>query len=192
MENRINIKYRLGIVFIILTLLGLTACSTEKKLQKAINKHGQKESVTYVVENYPEYFKSFIVKDTVEVMLHDTVTIEATTLDTLFIIDDQDGTYVAENDALKLQITKLNNKLKATVLGKPKEIIVEKEVKVPVEVDKPCPDMITFYEDLNKTQVELKSKNNLIGILSVVSFIFLVLMTYFAYLSKRTKEQENS
>lgn len=174
------------ILNILILLIALTSCNTEKRLQKAINKHGQKESVTYVVEEYPEYFKNFIVKDTVQVTLRDTVKIEATTLDTLFIIDDQDGTYVAENDALKLQITKLNNQLSAKVLGKPKEIIVEKKVEVPVEVDRPCPDTEIFYQDLTKMQLKHKTVQNLLATSLIFNVLFLALLCYAAYLhSKR-------
>jgi len=186
MEQRINPLIRILTVLGIFALLALTSCNTEKKLAKAINKHGQKESVTYVVEKYPEYFKDFIVRDTVEVMLRDTITIEATTLDTLFIIDDQDGTYVAENEALKLQIQMLNGKLKAKVTGKPKEIIVEKLVEVPVEVDKPCPDTEIFYQDLSKMQLKHKTIQNVLAFSILFNVLLLAILAYAAYLhSKR-------
>ena len=186
MNQRISPLIRILTVLGIFALLALTSCNTEKRLARAINKHGQKESVTYVVKEYPEYFKDFIVKDTVEVVLRDTVTVEATTLDTLFIIDEQDGTYVAENDALKLEIVKLNNKLQAKVTGKPKEIIVEKKVEVPVEIDRPCPDTAIFYQDLQKMELKHKTVLNMLVTSILFNVVFLGLLCYAAYLhSKR-------
>jgi hypothetical protein len=180
-----QILIKLGSI-LTLVLIILTSCSTEKKLQKAINKHGQKESVEYVVKKYPEYFNNFLVKDTVEVLLKDTVIVEETFLDTIFVAD-VDGTYVAENESLKLQITKLNNKLKAKVNVKPKEIIVEKEIKVPVQIEKPCPDLQIFQNNITELNYKIKSQKKVING-SILFNIFLLLLVAFMLYNRYTKK----
>jgi hypothetical protein len=160
----------LGIT-IALILLVLTSCSTEKKLQKAINKHGQKESVGYIVNKYPEYFTSFSTVDTVTIK--DTVLIPTSELDTLFIIDEQDGTYVAENEALKLEVIKLNDKLKVKGTVKPKTITIEKEV--PVIVNKPCPD--SFLQKDTIQALTLKLSNNKVKLKNYLIIIIILIIT---------------
>jgi hypothetical protein len=185
MEQRINPLIRILTVLGIFALLALTSCNTEKKLAKAINKHGQKESVTYVVEKYPEYFKDFIVRDTVQVTVRDTIKIEKTVLDTTFTMAE-DGTLVAENEHLKFELTKLGDKYKAVLTGKPKEIIKEKIVNVPVEVDKPCPDTEIFYQDLSKMQLKHKTIQNVLAFSILFNVLLLAILAYAAYLhSKR-------
>ena len=180
-----QILIKLGSILTIILII-LTSCSTEKKLQKAINKHGQKESIEYIVKKYPEYFNSFLVKDTVEVLYKDTVFIKESSLDTTFIAD-LDGTYVAENQSLKLEITKLNNKLKAKINVKPKEIIVEKEIKVPVQIEKPCPDLDIFQKNIIELEYKLKNQHKvLIGFIlfSILLLILLGLIVYNKYIKK--------
>jgi hypothetical protein len=177
------------ILNILILLIALTSCNTEKKLAKAINKHGQKESVTYVVKEYPEYFKDFIVRDTVQVTVRDTIKIEKTVLDTTFTMVE-DGTLVSENEHLKFELTKLGNKYKAVLTGKPKEIIKEKIVNVPVEVDRPCPDTEIFYQDVQKMELKHKTVQNLFMFSLLLNLIFLFVSLYIVIkrLDKKNKE----
>jgi len=122
----------LGIITIL--FLTLTSCSSQKRLQRRIERHGIKESVGFVIQKYPEYFKAkdTIIKDTIEV--HDTVTIKADTI-TAFLNDSSDF-YHYRSDSLSLVIDKLTGRVK----------IVYKEKKVPITKtiyrNVPCPKTI--------------------------------------------------
>lgn len=165
---------------IILGLIILTSCSTEKKLQKAINKYGQKESVEYIVKKYPEYFNNYLVKDTVDVIIHDTIITQEIKLDTVFVFNE-DGTYTAENESLKLELTKLNNKLKAKVNVKPKEIIIEKKVEVPIQVEKPCPDLELFKSSVIALNYKIKSQKKIITGFVLFNIFLLILLGFIFY-----------
>ena len=164
---------------ILLTLL-ILSCNTQKQLQRAINKNGQKESIQYIVKKYPEYFNNFAVKDTISALLKDTVFLKEVVMDTTFVLET-DGTYVAENESLKLELSKLNNKLKAKVKGKPKEIIVEKEVKVPVEIEKPCPDLQIFQDEIVRLEYKNKSKNKVMVISIFMNILLFLALGYIFY-----------
>lgn len=170
---------------IILTIL-ILSCNTQKQLQRAINKNGQKESIEYIVKKYPEYFNNFAVKDTISALLKDTVFLKEVVMDTTFVVET-DGTFVAENESLKLELTKLNNKLKAKVKGKPKEIIVEKEIKVPVEIEKPCPDLQIFQDEIVKLKYEEKAQKKAFRIslfFNILLFLLLGFIFYREYIKK--------
>ena len=44
-----------------IALFALSSCSSQKRLQRRIERHGIKESIGFITRKYPEYFKS---KDT--------------------------------------------------------------------------------------------------------------------------------
>ena len=118
----------------IATLFVLSSCTSEKRLQRRVERHGIKESIGFVINKYPEYFKSkdTIIKDTIEI--HDTITIKADTI-TAFL-SDSSNFYHYRNDSLSIVIDKLTNKVK----------IVYKEKKVPITKviyrNVPCPKII--------------------------------------------------
>ena len=70
-----------------LTIFLMSSCaSSQKRLQRKIERHGIKESVSFVIYKYPEYFKT---KDTI---IHDTTiiekVIEVPTIDTSIVLSD--------------------------------------------------------------------------------------------------------
>ena len=98
---------------ITMAFLALTSCSSEKKLQRRVERHGIKESIGFVIAKYPEYFKS---KDTV---IHDTTIIErlieVPTIDTTVILSDSSGFYHYKSDSLTLLVNKLTGRVKIRI-----------------------------------------------------------------------------
>ncbi len=62
-------KYLITYIAIGITaIFALSSCvSSQRKLQRRIEKHGIKESISFITAKYPEYFKA---KDTI---IHDTI-----------------------------------------------------------------------------------------------------------------------
>lgn len=125
------------ITFIILGVIAiflLASCSSEKRLQRRVERHGIKESIGFVIKKYPEYFKS---KDTV---IHDTLEIHDTIippqLDTSIILNDSSDFYHYKSDSLNIVINKLTGRLKLNY--KPRTIYIHDTVTVSVE----CPQII--------------------------------------------------
>ena len=125
----INSMYR---VFLILALF--TSCiSSQKKLQRRIEKHGIKESISFVSNKYPEYFES---KDTV---IHDTIikvdSVIVPEIDTTLILSDSSNFYHYRSDSLTLVINKLTGSTKIRI--KQKTIYLHDTTFVEI----PCPEI---------------------------------------------------
>lgn len=142
-----------NLLFIALVAFALSSCNTQKSLQRAINKHGQKESIAYVVKKYPEYFKSTIIRDTI----HDTIEVVVPEYKYETVIEF-DSASVIENEKLKIEITRLKNgkisvkaKCKTDTIYYPNTKIVEVECP-------PCPDAdkLTLQKDETDMQVLYK------------------------------------
>jgi hypothetical protein len=122
----------LGIITIV--FLALTSCSSEKRLQRKIERHGIKESITFVTAKYPEYFKS---KDTI---IHDTIikhdSIIVPTIDTTVILSDSSNFYHYRSDSLTLLIDKLTGSVKIKI--KQRTIYLHDTITVVI----PCPEVI--------------------------------------------------
>jgi len=122
----------IGLIAIL--LFALSSCSSEKRLQRRVERHGIKESIGFVINKYPEYFKS---KDTI---IHDTIikfdTIIPPQLDTVLILSDSIGFYHYRSDSLTILIDKLTGRLKLNY--KPRIIYLHDTVTVSVE----CPQII--------------------------------------------------
>ena len=121
----------------ILIALFFASCSSEKKLQRRVERHGIKESIGFVVSKYPEYFKS---KDTV---IHDTLirvdSIIVPQIDTTVILNDSSGFWIHSSDSLTILVNKLTGKLRMNI--KPRTIYLRDTVFVAVECPKIiCPD----------------------------------------------------
>jgi len=118
----------------IVSIFVLSSCSSEKRLQRKIERHGIKESIGFVINKYPEYFKS---KDTV---IHDTIvkhdTITPPQLDTALFLSDSSNFYHYRSDSLNIIIDKLTGRLKLNY--KPRTIYIRDTVTVTVE----CPQII--------------------------------------------------
>jgi hypothetical protein len=117
---------------IILFALLLSSCSTEKKLSRAINKHGQKESVAFIVKTYPEYFKyeAQIVHDTVPVIITESK------VDTTFI--ELRDTITIQNEKIKVVLQKTDQGWNLSGSVKADTIFVPVQVECPPLT---CPDM---------------------------------------------------
>jgi hypothetical protein len=161
--------------FLIIISLALVAamfsCSTEKKLHRAINKHGQKQSVAYIVANYPEYFRQ-----------SEPQTVRDTVRDTLEIIRPEvslDSTFahladslILENDKLRVALIKTANGWNLS--GTAKADTVYYPVEYPVEIPCPtiiCPDIDKIVYTGNKWFIWLIAF--MVGVLSTLSVILL-------------------
>lgn len=119
---------------VVLVSLFLFGCSAEKKFQKAVNKFGQKESVKFITEKYPEYF--ITKRDTVR----DTVIVKEIKADTLLIFRTDTITYTKDKIVIRLIRT-----------GKDS---INLNVKVPgdtIYIVKPCPEQKLPDTDKLKT-----------------------------------------
>jgi len=96
-----------------IALFALSSCSSQKRLQRRIERHGIKESIGFVTAKYPEYFKS---KDTT---IHDTTIIErrieVPTIDTTVILSDSSDFYHYKSDSLTLLVNKLTGRVKIKI-----------------------------------------------------------------------------
>ena len=117
-----------------IALFVMSSCSSQKRLQRRIERHGIKESISFVTAKYPEYFKS---KDTT---IHDTTIIERVvevpTIDTTVILSDSSDFYHYKSDSLTLLVNKLTGRVKIKI--KQRTVYLHDTVTVSV----PCPEII--------------------------------------------------
>jgi len=111
-----------------------SCASSQKKLQRRIERNGIKESIGFVTQKYPEYFKS---KDTI---IHDTTIIErlveVPTIDTTVILSDSIDFYHYKSDSLTLLVNKLTGSVKIKI--KQRKVYIHDTIRVAVE----CPEII--------------------------------------------------
>ena len=128
-----------GLIIYIITavcmIFFMSSCiSSQKKLQRRIEKHGIKESIAFVTQKYPEYFKG---KDTT---IHDTIikhdSIIVPQIDTTVILSDSSNFWHYKSDSLSLVLDKLTGRLKLNI--KPKTIYVHDTITVETK----CPEII--------------------------------------------------
>ena len=127
-------KFTNSMYRIVLILALFTSCiSSQKKLQRRIEKHGIKESISFVSNKYPEYFET---KDTV---IHDTIikvdSIIVPEIDTTVILSDSSNFYHYRSDSLTLVINKLTGSTKIRI--KQKTIYLHDTTFIEV----PCPEI---------------------------------------------------
>jgi hypothetical protein len=161
MKSEKPVYFFITLLIFFFGLMLMASCSSEKKLSKAINNHGQKESAAYFVKHYPEYFKS----DTVIIFDTITVIVPEHTIDTTFI--ELRDTIIIENEKIKVVLKKTEDGW--SLSGTVKENIIE----VPTETICPpviCPD-ITILPAPNKWNWFLRGI--CVGMILCAFFIFL-------------------
>jgi hypothetical protein len=139
------------IVTYLFVCLMLASCSTEKRLQRAANKHGQRESIAFLFQKYRDYLPTvdttplpLILRDTVVVVVPaDTLTDDSVTI----LID---STATLENGQLKVLVKRLSQnvfRLQAQLKEKADTVYVKQKVFVPTPVQTvPCPDEKTLWQ----------------------------------------------
>ena len=140
------------ITFILVSIASMfffASCSSQKKLQRRIERHGIKESIGFVTAKYPEYFKS---KDTI---IHDTIikfdSIIVPTIDTTVILSDSSDFYHYRSDSLTLLIDKLTGHARIKI--KQRTIYLHDTITVAVQ----CPEIICpDIEDYTKERSTFK------------------------------------
>jgi len=122
-------------------LLFTSCASSQKKLQRRIEKNGIKESIGFVKDKYPEYFKS---KDTTIIdtlIIRDTLRIKSDTLNAVF--NDSNNVLTFSDSLVSIKIDKATNKAKIVIKEKlvPFEKIVYKETLCPEVICPDCDDL---------------------------------------------------
>lgn len=119
---------------IALSLMLASCVSSQKKLQRRIEKNGIKESIQFVRTKYPEYFKSkdTIVHDTI--VFSDTIRIKADTINANLI--DSNGVLSFSDSLVSIKIDKATNKAKITI--KEKDISIKDTIPIKTK----CPELI--------------------------------------------------
>jgi len=147
-------------------LLFTSCASSQKKLQRRIEKNGIKESISFVVLKYPEYFKN--VHDSVHdtIIVSDTIRIKADSINV--ILNDSNGFLSFSDSLVSIKVNKATNKAKIVI--KEREVIRIDTVSIAVE----CPDLIC--PDTESLQSNIKSESGSGWIWYFVSFMFGVIM----------------
>ena len=138
------------ITFILIGSIALfvfSSCSSEKKLQRRVERHGIKESIGFVLNKYPEYFKS---KDTT---LHDTLimfdSVIVPTIDTTVILSDSSNFYHYNSDSLTILINKLTGRLELKI--KPRVIYLHDTITIETKCPQIiCPDCDNLQDNTKK------------------------------------------
>jgi hypothetical protein len=137
-------------LLIIMTVLAvaLSSCvSSQKKLQRRIEKHGIKESISFVVLKYPEYFRdtASIIHDTI--VEHDTVPVPD--LDTAIILGSALDYMIYKSDSLTAELNKATGELKIKYIRKPVYIHDTLYTKTECPEVK-CPDCPDLQDNIKK------------------------------------------
>ena len=132
----------------IVAIFALSSCSSQKKLQRRIEKNGIKESITFITKKYPEYFKSkdTIIKDTI--VIQDTIRIKADTV-TAFL-SDSSNFLTLNNDSISLTIDKATNKIRIVYKERlvPITKVIYRSVPCPTIVCPDCDDLKDYTKDV--------------------------------------------
>ena len=116
-----------------LTILLSSCISSQKRLQRRIEHHGIKESISFVALKYPEYFKadSVTVHDTISI--RDTIRIKADSVNV--ILNDSNGVLSFSDSLVSIRVNTSTNKAKIVI----KERLVVRTDSVYVSI--PCPEV---------------------------------------------------
>jgi len=138
----IFITIGLSIVFLI-----SSCASSQKRLKRRIEKNGIKESISFVVLQYPEYFKS--VPDTVfeTITETDTILIKSDTINTVLI--DSNNVLLFSDSLVSIKVDKTTNKAKIVI----KDRYVYRTDTISISL--PCPELIC--PDTESLQSNIKS-----------------------------------
>ena len=136
--KKIILFIALGIVAIFL----MSSCaSSQKRLQRKIERHGIKESVTFVIAKYPEYFKSRDTTITDTVIVRDTIILKADTV--IEFLKDSSNFLTLNNDSISLTIDKVTNEVSIVYKERivPIEKIIYRDVECPIIICPDCDDL---------------------------------------------------
>lgn len=140
-------KHAVAITIFCLGLLLLESCSTQKRLQRSIEKHGIKESISFVGAKYPEYFR------TDSVTVHDTIirtdSIRIPGVDVSVSLRDSLDWLVHESDSLRIAVNTKTGKTRVVV--EPRLIEVHDTIHIRTECPPiECPEVKKLGDNLRR------------------------------------------
>ena len=144
-----------------LSFLFFSCASSQKRLKRKIERHGIKESVSFVVLQYPEYFKSIHDTVTETVTVHDTIRIESDTITANLI--DSNGVLSFSDSLVSVKVDKVTNKVRVVV----KERYLYRTDTVSVSL--PCPELIC--PDTESLKSNIKSERGSGWVWYLVTFL---------------------
>lgn len=154
------------IKYIFILLLFSSCVSSQKKLQRRIEKNGIKESIKFVQDKYPEYFKK---KDTVihdTIVFTDTIIVAGDTLDV--VLSDSNNTLTFNNDSVSISIDKTSKEAK--IIWKEKRVPYYKTIyKETICPEVNCPDC----EDLQDNTKEPDGNKFTLWMLIILEALFI-------------------
>lgn len=126
----------MGILRVVLALLLFSSCiSSQKKLQRRIEKHGIKESIGFVQKQYPEYFKSKATTIHDTIIHHDTIIKEIHIINTV-LQPDTNNIFTFEDEKVKVSLDVNTGEFEIEI--KPDTIFYAKEIPIATK----CPELI--------------------------------------------------
>lgn len=139
MERHSTILTLLG-----LALLALVSCSSQKRLQRAVERHGVQESAAFMVAKYPWVYKQ--LRDTLDttIIKHDTIVIEG--IDTTVNLIDSANLLVHHSDSIRVVV---NTVTKTVTVETPPRYIYKKDT---IRIKTPCPPI--DCPDLDKIKIK--------------------------------------
>jgi len=155
-----NILYPVAVAWVLLS--AFTSCvSSQKKLQRRIEKNGIKESISFVVLKYPEYFEKTAT------VVHDTITeidtIRIAPVDISAPLRDSLSFWVHNSDSLRLVIDKISGRATVSI---PERVIFKHDT---ITIRAACPPVTMPNVDALKDNIETDSGSDWVWYL--VAFI---------------------
>lgn len=142
-------KPRHIITLFALALMAFASCSTQKRLQRSIERHGVQESAAFMVEKYPWVYKQFT--DTIDTLIYHVDTIKVDGMTSTGTLLDSANFWVFNTDSVTVKVDTVTKKV--TIKTPPKYIYKTDTLRLTI----PCPPI--DCPDLEKIKTGFKFPN---------------------------------
>jgi len=131
MKNENKIRLISVIVSLILLMVIFSSCNQTKQIQRQVKKHGAKEVLAVIVQDYPELF---LARTTDTIYVNQNVIVPEIVFDTIYSAPNCPELIYKDTN---IMFTVHNNKIKYII--KERKVTVHDTIQVKSPV--PCPDM---------------------------------------------------